>query len=145
MLSRGRVHIKSAGRSGRAAGCSPNSGAREDIPKPPLRGHPSLSRRRVSVGLEPEITQARMIIGPAAKGPVIFAFVLADRQVIYAGDAPAHQTLGIEFPVLIAITAKPVAAVIVPFVGKTHRDTALAECPDFFDQTVVELAAPFAL
>src|SRR3954447_7038456 len=33
------------------------------------------------------------------------------------------RTLGIEFPVLIAITAKPVAAVIVPFVGKTHRDT----------------------
>ena len=99
----------------------------------------------MSIGLEPEITQARMIIGPAAKRPVIFAFALADREVIYAGDAPAHQAVGIEFPVLIAIAAKPVAAIIVLFVGKTHRDTALAECPDFFDQAVVKLAAPFAL
>jgi hypothetical protein len=45
----------------------------------------------MSVGLEPEITQARMIIGPAAKRPVIFAFALVDREVIYAGRRESRK------------------------------------------------------
>jgi hypothetical protein len=45
-----------------------------------------------------------MIIGPAAKRPVILALTLADREVIYAGDAAAHKAIRIELPVLVAIT-----------------------------------------
>src|SRR5262249_27520692 len=85
-----------------------------------------------------------MIIGTAAERPVIFALALPDRKVVDAGDAQAHQTLGIEFPVLVAIAAKPVVAVIVPLVGETHCDAALAECPKLLDQSVVKLAAPLA-
>ena len=70
---------------------------------------------------------------------MIFPLALLDREVIYAGNAPAHKALLIEFPVLVAVAAKPAAAIIMPFVGKTHRDAVLAEGPDFLDQAVVKL------
>ena len=50
----------------------------------------------------------------------------------------------IEFPVLVAVAAKPAAAVIMPFVGEANRDAVLAEGPDFLDQAVVKLTAPLA-
>src|SRR5262249_272064 len=75
---------------------------------------------------------------------MIFPLALLDREVIYAGNAPAHKALLIEFPVLIAVAAKPAAAIIMPFVGKTHRDAVLAEGPDFLDQAVVKLTEPLA-
>src|ERR1700758_500285 len=75
---------------------------------------------------------------------MIFPLALLDREVIYAGNAPAHKALLIEFPVLVAVAAKPSAAIIMPFVGKTHRDAVLAEGPDFLDQAVVKLTAPLA-
>src|SRR5215467_7832204 len=90
------------------------------------------------------MTQARMIIGTAAKRPMIFPLALLDREVIYAGNAPAHKALLIEFPVLVAVAAKPAAAIIMPFVRETHRDAVLAEGPDFLDQAVVKLTVPLA-
>src|SRR5215472_6180442 len=75
---------------------------------------------------------------------MIFPLALLDREVIYAGNAPAHKALLIEFPVLVAVAAKPAAAVIMPFVGEAHRDAVLAEGPDFLDQAVVKLSAPLA-
>ena len=64
---------------------------------------------------------------------MIFPLALLDREVIYAGNAPAHKALLIEFPVFVAVAAKPAAAIIMPFVGKTHRDAVLAEGPDFLE------------
>src|SRR5215471_14297164 len=75
---------------------------------------------------------------------MIFPLALLDREVIYTGNAPAHKAVLIEFPVLVAVAAKPAAAIIMPFVGKTHGDAVLAEGPDFLDQAVVKLTAPLA-
>src|SRR6476646_6028810 len=75
---------------------------------------------------------------------MIFPLALLDREVIYAGNAPAHKALLIEFPVLVAVAAKPAAAIIMPFVGETHRDAVFAEGPDFLDQAVVKFMAPLA-
>src|SRR6185295_19187890 len=75
---------------------------------------------------------------------MIFPLALLDREVVYAGNAPAHKALLIEFPVLVAVAAKPAAAIIMPFVGETHRDAVLAEGPDLLDQSVVKLTAPLA-
>src|SRR5499427_3804778 len=83
-----------------------------------------------------------MIVGPATQRPVILAFALFDWQVINAGDPQTHQPVLIELPVLVAIAAKPVAAIIMPFVGEANRDSVLAECPNFLDQAVVKLAIP---
>ena len=75
---------------------------------------------------------------------MIFPLAFLDRKVVDAGNAPAHEAVLVKFPILVAVTAKPVAAVVMAFVGEAHGDTVVAECPDFLDQAVVELAAPFA-
>jgi len=85
-----------------------------------------------------------MIVGPATQRPVILAFAFFDWQVIDARDAQTHQPVLIELPVLVAIAAKPIAAIIVPFVGEANRDSVLAKRPNLLDQAVIELAIPLA-
>jgi hypothetical protein len=76
---------------------------------------------------------------------VIFSFALLDRKVIDARDAQAHQAMPVEFPVLVAIAAEPVSAVIMPFIGKADGDTIRAEGPHFLDQPVAAGSfGPFA-
>src|SRR5262252_2812017 len=97
-----------------------------------------------AVLLKLQFTQGRMIVGPATQRPVILAFALSDWQVIDACDAQTHQPVLIELPVLVAITAKPTATIIVPFVGEANRDSVLTKRPNLLDQAVVELAIPLA-
>src|ERR1700732_1145875 len=85
-----------------------------------------------------------MVVGATAERPVVFSVALLDRKIIDARDAQAHQAMLFEFPVLVAIAAEPVPAVIVPFVGKAHGDSARMEGPEFLDQPVVELAVPLS-
>ena len=92
----------------------------------------------------PSVAQRRMVVGAAAERPVVFALALLDRKIVDAGDAQAHQAVLVEFPVLVAVAAEPVAAVVVPLIGEAHGDAVVAERPDFLDQAVVELAVPFA-
>ena len=76
---------------------------------------------------------------------MVFALVLADRQVVDAGDAQPHQPVRVELPVLVAVAAEPVAAVVVPFIGEADGDPVLAKRPQFLDQTIVQFLGPFAL
>src|SRR5258705_4108995 len=69
---------------------------------------------------------------------------LLDWQIVDAGDPDAHQTVPVELPIFIAVTAEPVAAIVAPFVGEAHGDTVLPKCPELLDQPVVELATPLA-
>jgi hypothetical protein len=85
-----------------------------------------------------------MVIGSPAERPGIFSFALLDRNIIDARDAKAHQAMLVEFPVLVAIAAKPVSAVIVPFIGKADGNAIPIEGPEFLDQPVVELAVPLS-
>src|SRR5580704_18779414 len=85
-----------------------------------------------------------MVIRASTEGPVIFALAIFDRQVVDAGDPPAHQALFVELPILVAIAAKPVAGIVVPFIGKAHGYTVVAKCPDLLDQPVLQLANPLA-
>ena len=78
---------------------------------------------------EPEIGQPGMVIGATPQGPVVFSIELGDRQIVDRGKAPLHQALCVEFPILVAIGTKPVAAVIVPFIGKAHSDAVFAKGP----------------
>jgi hypothetical protein len=94
--------------------------------------------------LKSEITQGWVIVGTATQWPVILAFTLLDWQVIDAGDAQVHQPVFIELPVLVAIAAEPIAAIVVPFVGEANRDSILAEGPNLLDQAIIKLAIPFA-
>jgi hypothetical protein len=76
-------------------------------------------------------------VGAAAERPVVFALALFDKQIVDAGDAQTHQAMLVEFPVLVAVAAEPVAAVVVPLIGKAYGDAVRAKGPDLLDQAVV--------
>lgn len=48
-----------------------------------------------------------------------------------------------ELPVLIGVGSEPVSCIVVPFVGKPHRDSRVVMAPGFFDKPLVKLPAPF--
>src|SRR5262245_13410367 len=98
----------------------------------------------MAVPLKTQIAEGRVIVGTPAEWPVIFALAILDRQVVDAGDAPPHQAVLVELPVLVAIAAKPVAGIIVPFICKPHSDPVVAVRPYFLNQPIIELAIPFA-
>src|SRR5258708_19876954 len=75
---------------------------------------------------------------------MIFALSFGDRQIVDAGDAQSHQSVLVEFPVFVPVAAKPMTAVVVPLVGKTHGNSVLAKGPELLDQAIVELARPLA-
>jgi len=59
-------------------------------------------------------------------------------------NAQAHQPVCVELPVFVAVAPEPVAAVVVPLVGKAHGYTVVVEGPHLFDESVVELLVPLA-
>ena len=83
-----------------------------------------------------------MSVGPAAERPVIFSFTFTDGKIVDTRNAQAHQAVFIKLPVLVAVAAEPVAAVIVPFISEAHSDATLAKGPHLFDKTVVQLPIP---
>src|SRR2546430_5832186 len=85
-----------------------------------------------------------MRIGPAAKRPMIFSFRLLDWEIVDACVAKPHQTMIIKFPILIAVGAKPIPGVVVPFVSEAHGNTISGVSPELFDEPVVQLFGPFA-
>src|SRR5271170_926704 len=87
--------------------------------------------------LQPQIRQAGVVIGAAAQGPEVLPFGFLDRQIVDASKTASHETVRVEFPVLISIRTIPVAAVIMPLVGKAHGDTVFVEGPQLFDQSII--------
>src|SRR3984957_6350243 len=85
-----------------------------------------------------------MIVRTAPECPVILALRLLDWEIVDGSKPQAHQPVLIELPILIAIRAKPIPGVIVPFIGKAHGDTVSLERPRLFDQPIVQLFGPFA-
>src|SRR5262249_41922607 len=76
--------------------------------------------------------------------PSKFAFGFLDRQVVDAGVAAFHVTEFVKFPIFVAVSAIPLARVIVVFVFDADRDAIAGESPQFLLQPVIELAVPFA-
>src|SRR6266571_9479267 len=93
---------------------------------------------------EAEIAQRRVIARAATQRPVIFPLDVLDRRIVDAGDAHTHKAVFVELPVLVAVAAIPVAAVVVPLIGKADGDAILPKRRQFLDQTVIELAVPLA-
>lgn len=61
----------------------------------------------------------------------------SDRHFVDAGDTPAHQPVGIELPILIAIAAEPGPAIVLIFVTEADRDAVLVPSPKLLDQAVM--------
>jgi hypothetical protein len=50
----------------------------------------------------------------------------------------------IKLPILVAIGAEPIAAIIMPLVRKTHGNAVVTKGPELLDKPIVKLAAPLA-
>src|SRR5262245_9698315 len=85
-----------------------------------------------------------MLVGPSPEWRMVQALAGYDGQVIDAGDTSAHQPVLVEFPILVAVAAEPVTAVVVPLVGETDGDSVITEGPHLLDQAVIQLPVPLA-
>src|SRR6266436_6672747 len=85
-----------------------------------------------------------MRVRTAPKWPMIFSLRFLDREIIDACVAKLHQAMVTKLPILIAVRAKPIPGVIVPFVGETHGNAIPGVSPELFDQPVVQLFRPLA-
>src|SRR5215475_11067326 len=117
--------------------------------RPPLFKRPRSRRAAVpwkqAFGLERLRPQSRHVGGTRARRrPVEAAILLGYLDVVDAGLAAAHQAVLIEFPLLVAVGAVPLAARVVPLILKAHRDAVVVEGPQILDQAVVDLICPFA-
>src|SRR5512141_2476544 len=93
---------------------------------------------------EAEVAERGVIIGTTAKRPEELTVALFDRCIVYTCDAPAHQTVIIEFPVFVTIASKPLTAVVMPLVGEAHSYTIFMESPKFLDEAIIQFPLPFA-
>src|SRR5580765_8590735 len=84
-----------------------------------------------------------MIVGTAFEGPMKFAIVFANGEIVDAGDATAHVAGFVKFPVFVSVRTEPIAGIVVPFVGKSHGDAVCLKGPKFFDEAIVEFLVPF--
>jgi hypothetical protein len=64
-----------------------------------------------------------MIIGAAAKRPMILALALLDRKVVDVGDAQPHQAVRVELSILVTVAAEPV------FPTPSTAVCGVARCP----------------
>ena len=101
---------------------------RDWIPLRVLTGLPSLNT--ISAGME--------------RIPAELPLGFGDREIVDAGKAALHETVGGEFPVFVAISAKPLAVDIVEFIFETHSDPVVGEGPQFLTEAVIELASPLS-
>src|ERR1700677_1331806 len=95
--------------------------------------------------LEPKLAQAGMTVRTTAERPVIKTVLFADRQIVDAREAQAHQAVPVELPVLIAVAAKPAPRIVAPFVGEANGDAVRMKGRRPLDQPLVLLAVPFLL
>ena len=69
-----------------------------------------------------------MIVWTGSEGPVVLALFCSNRHIVDAGNSSLH--VDIEFPVLIAVAAKPIDAVVVPLISKAPVPFAGQESDD---------------
>jgi hypothetical protein len=93
---------------------------------------------------ETEVAQSRMVNWTASKRPVILTIRLFNGKIVDARKPQPHQTVVIEFPILVAVRAKPISRVIVPLVCKPHSYSIVREGPELFDEPVIQFFRPFA-
>lgn len=82
-----------------------------------------------------------MIVGASPERPTESTVGFGDGQVVDAGETAAHESVGVEFSVLVAVRAEPAARIVMPFVGETDGNPVVTERPQFLDETAVQFAS----
>lgn len=85
-----------------------------------------------------------MILRTAAERPEQLSLFLGYREFVDAGVARGHQTVVVEFPVLVAVGPKPLMAIVAIFLSIAHCDPRTGKGPQFLDQAIFVLARLFA-
>jgi hypothetical protein len=83
-----------------------------------------------------------MVVGARTERPAELPFGFLNRMFVDASEAHRHEPFGSELPVLIG--TKPLAAVVMVFVGEAVGDAVGCEGPELLDEPIIELARPFA-
>lgn len=74
-----------------------------------------------------------MIVRATPRRPVKQPVRRRNRQIVNTGEALHHQAISARLPVFVAITAEPVAAVIMPLTGETYRQLVVVPGPSLPD------------
>ena len=82
-------------------------------------------------GLQSELTEATNICRARSQRPHKLALLWCDKNIIDAGLAALHQTIGIKFPLLIAMSAIPLTGRIVELISEARRDPIVEKAPNF--------------
>ncbi len=82
--------------------------------------------------------------GRSSAFPAELALGFRDPLVIDAGKAAGHVAVLVELPVLIAMTAPPLACLIMPFVFEADRNAIAGEGPECLLEPVIGFLRPFA-
>jgi hypothetical protein len=54
-----------------------------------------------------------------------------------------HQSVLIEFPILIAMGSEPLSLLVVVFVTESYGDAIFGMCPDLLDKAIIAFYTPF--
>src|SRR5215469_6292350 len=75
----------------------------------------------------------------------VAAFLLLDRIIIRTHISDTHETLIIEFPMLITVSTHPLIRVICipPLVLKSYRNPIFSITPDFLHKMIIQFFGPF--
>src|SRR5271165_4253612 len=85
-----------------------------------------------------------MFVWAPSQWPMELAIGGWNGKFVDARVSRIHQSLFVEFPILISVGTVPVARIIVIFIGESNGDTILAECPQFLDESIVQLPCPLS-
>ncbi len=55
-----------------------------------------------------------------------------------------HLPFGVELPILVAVSAVPLARIVAKFVGEPHSNPTALHRKQFFDQPIFQFALPLA-
>jgi hypothetical protein len=99
------------------------------LPVMPVIAHMVLLQiNHLSGRSEPEFGEPAVIRRARPSQPVKFSISGENRHIVDTCFAATHQAIRIEFPLLVAVCAEPVAGIVVPFVLKANGDAIFVKC-----------------
>jgi hypothetical protein len=82
-----------------------------------------------------------MIARSVAERPTDFEIFVGEPEIVDVSEA-VHQPGAIQFQILVATVAIPLAAVLMPLTRLAYRAAASFERPTFLDRAIFQVAMP---
>jgi hypothetical protein len=75
---------------------------------------------------------------------VVFSVFRPNWKIVERGVPHLRQSKFVDLPILIPVVTKPVACIVVPFVGEAYRDSIVLSRSEVFDRPIIQLMRPFS-